>query len=129
MWNQRPRRAAIVLGLTCAGAVGNAVPAAAHHSFALFDMTKSVMLEGTVKRFEWTNPHSWIFLDVIGPQNVNEEWTIELPAAGALAREGWTPNYLAAGERIIVRINPLRDGKKGGSLESFTPGSPRNRTR
>ena len=129
MWNRGHRTAAIVLGFACAGTIGNAVPASAHHSFALFDMTKSVMLEGTVKRFEWTNPHSWIFLDVVGPQNVSEEWTIELPAAGALAREGWNANYLTAGERIIVRINPLKDGKKGGSLESFTPGTLRNRSR
>lgn len=121
--------AAIVLGVGSAGAMGSVVPAAAHHSFALFDMTKSVMLEGVVKRFEWTNPHSWIYLDVVGPQNVSEEWTIELPAAGALAREGWHANYLTAGERIIVRINPLKDGKKGGSLESFTPGSPRTPSR
>jgi len=129
MWNRGYRIAAIVLGFASAGAIGHAVPAAAHHSFALFDMTKSVMLEGTVKRFEWTNPHSWIFLDVIGPQNVSEEWTIELPAAGALARDGWHANYLTAGERIIVRVNPLKDGQRGGSLESFTPGSPRTRSR
>ena len=123
------RVAAVVLGVSSAAAMGSVVPAAAHHSFALFDMTKSVMLEGVVKRFEWTNPHSWIYLDVSGPQNVSEEWTIELPAAGALARDGWHANYLTAGERIIVRINPLKDGKRGGSLESFTPGSPRTRSR
>ena len=127
--NSTYRIAAIVLGVASAGAMGNVLPAAAHHSFALFDMTKSVMLEGVVKRFEWTNPHSWIYLDVTGPQNVSEEWTIELPAAGALARDGWHANYLTAGERIIVRINPLKDGKKGGSLESFTPGSPRTPNR
>jgi len=78
MWTSR--QAAIALGFISAGAVGGAIPAAAHHSFALFDMTKSVMLEGTVKRFEWTNPPSWIFLDVVGPQNVSDEWSIELPA-------------------------------------------------
>jgi hypothetical protein len=128
MWNQVSRFAAVVFGLAC-GVTGGATPASAHHSFALFDTTKSVRLEGTVKRFEWTNPHSWIFLDVIGPQNASEEWTIELPAAGALAREGWNPNYLTAGEKIVVRINPLRDGQRGGSLESFTPATPRNRDR
>ena len=125
MWTLR--QAAIALGFIGAGAIGGAPPAAAHHSFALFDMTKSVMLEGTVKRFEWTNPHSWIYLNVTGPQNVSDEWTIELPAAGALAREGWNATYLKAGDRIVVRINPLKDGKKGGSLESFTPGTPRSR--
>ena len=119
----RYRTALVVLGF--AGAMGSMTPAAAHHSFALFDTTKSVTLEGTVKRFEWTNPHSWIFLDVTGSRNVTEEWTIELPAAGALAREGWHAKYLTAGERIVVRINPLKNGQRGGSLESFTPGTSR----
>ena len=93
----------------------------AHHSFAMFDMTKSVRLEGTVKRFDWTNPHSWIFLDVGGPGATAEQWTIELPSAGALAREGWNKNYLRVGERVILRVNPLKDGRKGGNLESFVP--------
>ncbi len=130
MWYAKKHRiVAFALGSACAAVMGGSVPAAAHHSFALFDTTKSVTLEGTVKRFEWTNPHSWIFLDVPGPQNVSEEWTIELPAAGALAREGWNPNYVKAGEKIVVRINPLKSGQKGGSLESFTPGTPRARSR
>ena len=122
MSNPGSKFAAVVLGLAC-GIVGSAAPASAHHSFALFDTTKSVTLEGTVKRFDWTNPHSWIFLEVVGPQNVTEEWTIELPSAGALAREGWNRNFLTAGEKIIIRINPLKDGQRGGSLASFTPTS------
>ena len=100
-----------------------ATAATAHHSFAMFDMTKSVRLEGTVKKFDWTNPHSWIFLDVVGPGTTTEQWTIELPSAGALAREGWNKNYLRVGERVILHVNPLKDGRKGGNLESFTPPS------
>jgi hypothetical protein len=95
----------------------------AHHSFAMFDMTKSVRLEGTVERFEWTNPHSWIFLEVVGPGATIERWTIELPAAGVLAREGWTKTYLKPGERVVLHVNPLKDGRKGGNLESFVPPS------
>src|SRR5579863_2954062 len=75
------------------------MPVAAHHSFALFDMTKSVALEGTVKSFEWTNPHSWVRLEVPGPQNTVSEWLIELPPAGVLAREGWNKNFVKAGDR------------------------------
>ena len=95
-------------------------PAAAHHSFALFDVTKTVALEGTVKKFEWTNPHSWITLEVIGPQNQADEWLIELPPAGVLAREGWNKNFVKVGEKLSVHVNPLKNGGKGGSLESFT---------
>jgi uncharacterized protein DUF6152 len=112
--------AATIIGIVAAS-LGFARPAAAHHSFALFDTTKSIDVEGTVKRFDWANPHSWIFLEATGPQNSVEEWTIELPAAGALAREGWNKNFVKPGERIVVRINPLKNGQKGGSLEGFTP--------
>jgi hypothetical protein len=109
-----------VLGLS--GVMGT-TSATAHHSFAMFDMTKSVRLEGTVKKFDWTNPHSWIFLEVVGPEATVEQWTIELPAAGLLAREGWTRTYLRPGERLILHVHPLKDGRKGGNLESFVPPS------
>ena len=95
------------------------LPATAHHSFALFDSSKSLMLEGTVKQFDWTNPHSWIRLVVLGETGEAEEWLIELPAAALLARDGWNKNYLKAGERISVRISPLRNGMRGGVLQSF----------
>ena len=86
-------------------------------------MSKTVSLEGTVKKFDWSNPHSWITLQVQGPRNTVEEWMIELPSAGALAREGWNRNFVRVGEKLIMRINPLKDGKRGGSLTSFTPGN------
>ena len=123
MVNGGYRIAAIVLGFTSAGTMGHAVPAAAHHSCAMFDMTKSVRLEGTVQRFEWTNPHSWIFLEVVGPEARIEQWTIELPAAGVLVREGWTKTYLRPGERVVLHVNPLKDGRRGGNLERFVPPS------
>ena len=104
-----------------AGFLAVAQPAAAHHSFALFDIKKTVSLEGTVKQFDWTNPHSWITLDVVGPENTGGQWMIELPGAGSLARQGWNKNYVKVGEKLIVRVNPLKDGRKGGMLESFRP--------
>jgi len=97
-----------------------ASPANAHHSFAMFDTSKSVRLEGTVNKFEWTNPHSWIFLNVPNAQSVPEQWIIELPAAGLLVTEGWNKNYLRTGDKIIVRIKPLKSGQRGGMLEGFT---------
>lgn len=97
------------------------IPAIAHHSFALFDTENPIMLEGTVKTFEWSNPHSWIRLVVVGVDNRPEDWMIELPAAASLARDGWNKNFLRPGNRISVRISPLRNGMKGGSLQSFRP--------
>jgi len=108
-----------IFGLIGASLLLGASPATAHHSFALSDVNKSITLEGTVKQFDWTNPHSWIHLIVLGTNNQPEEWLVELPAAASLARDGWNKNYLKLGERMSVRINPLNSGMKGGSLQSF----------
>ena len=108
-----------LLGFVATNLMIGTSPAAAHHSFALFDVTKTLDIEGTVKKFDWSNPHSWIFLEVAGPQNEAEEWVVELPAAAALAREGWNKNFVKPGEKLLVRINPLKNGQKGGSLTSF----------
>ena len=113
------RPAKTTLRLVGATLLLGANPATAHHSFALFDQTKSVRLEGTVKQFDWTNPHSWIHLAVVGANNQTEEWLIELPASAALAREGWNKNYLRPGERISVQVSPLKNGMKGGALQNF----------
>ena len=117
-------RKALTMALIFGAIVIGAGPVAAHHSFALFDNDKTVPLEGTVKSFEWTNPHSWIVLEVLGENRAVQEWRIELPAASLLAREGWNKFYVKPGEKIVVRINPLKDGGHGGSLESFTPDEP-----
>ena len=119
------RQSLALLALVGFSGVLGATPAAAHHSFAMFDMTKSLRLEGTVKRFDWSNPHSWIFLEVVGAEATAEAWTIELPGAGVLAREGWNKDYLKVGERVVLHVNPLKNGRKGGSLESFVPPSQR----
>jgi hypothetical protein len=101
-------------------AVIGTAPAEAHHSFALFDATRTVELEGTVKSFEWTNPHSWVHLEVIGPQNTTKEWLIELPPSGTLAREGLSRNFVKPGDHIVVHVNPLKSGGVGGSLARFS---------
>jgi hypothetical protein len=114
---------AVALPGVAVGLLVASQPAMAHHSFALFDTNRTVRVEGVVKRFDWTNPHSWITLEVFGPDNTVAQWMIELPAAGTLARDGWNKNYLKVGEKLIVRVNPLKDGRNGGMLASFTPES------
>ena len=88
-----------------------AVPAFAHHSFAMFDAEKSMTIDGTVKEFQWTNPHSWILMDVKGDQ-----WAIEMGAPGGLARQGWVPKTLTPGMAIQATIHPLKDGTHGGQF-------------
>ena len=102
--------------ILCCGLVALAAlaaPAAAHHSFAMFDQTKTVTLKGTVAEFQWTNPHSWIELDVAGGAQAGH-WSIELNSPNNLTRQGWKRSMLKAGDAVTVTINPLRDGKKGG---------------
>jgi hypothetical protein len=91
----------------------------AHHSGAMFDDQKSVTLSGTVKEFQWTNPHCWIQLAV--SENGNTvEWSVELGAPFEVFRTGLRPNSLKAGDRITVVIHPIRDGKRGGLYVSAT---------
>ena len=94
-------------------ALAAAVPALAHHSFAMFDQTKVMTLDGTVHEFQWTNPHSFIELDVTTGGRT-QRWSIELNSPNNLTRQGWRRTSLKAGERVSVRIAPLRNGHPGG---------------
>jgi len=87
------------------------LPASAHHSFAMFDAEKAITIEGTVKEFQWTNPHSWILMNV-----GQDQWAIELGAPGGLARQGWVPKTLTPGMKISAVIHPLKDGTHGGQF-------------
>jgi hypothetical protein len=109
------------LGLGCALGLA-AAPAFAHHSFAMYDQARLVTLNGTVKDFEWTNPHSVIFLITGGMGGKPEDlWSVELPTSpGNLSRLGWSKHSLNAGDKVAIEINPLRDGRHGGSLKKVT---------
>lgn len=94
----------------------DAAPAAAHHSFALFDHQKQVTLTGTVKDYQWTNPHVWIQLSVPNTSGGADEWSIETASVSALSRRGWDRHTVKPGDKVTLTMNPLRDGGKGGSL-------------
>jgi Family of unknown function (DUF6152) len=93
-----------------------AIPATAHHSFAMFDAEKTVSIEGTVKEFQWTNPHSWIHLFVNDREGKPVLWSIELGAPTGLARQGWVPKTITPGMNVKLLIHPLRDGFPGGQF-------------
>ena len=102
-----------------AGAVIGAVAlvagaAQAHHSFAMFDMTKEVTVNGTVKEFQWTNPHAYIQLTAKDEQGRDVEWSMEMGAPMYLYARGWRPSSLRAGMQVKVTLNPLRNGRPGG---------------
>ena len=91
-----------------------AVPASAHHSYSMFDMTKTVELQATVTQFKWQNPHSFILADVEAPGG-KERWAIEMTAPANLVQEGWKRTSLKAGDKVTIWVHPLRSGAKGGS--------------
>ena len=91
------------------------MPASAHHSFAMFDRSKTITLKGTVKEFQWINPHCWIVILVPGAQGQPKQWAIELESPATLARKGFVPKSLTAGMEISVDVHPLKDGSPGGS--------------
>jgi hypothetical protein len=105
-----------LIALAAVAAAGAAGPASAHHSFAMFDRTKTVVLNGVVKEFQWTNPHSWVQLQVPGPDGQSVSWSLESGSPSSLARQGWKRTSLKAGDRVAVTINPLRSGEHGGNF-------------
>ena len=94
--------------------------ALAHHSFAMFDQSKSVTVDGTVKDFRWTNPHVFIQLLVKAEGGGEKEWSIEMTSPEHLARVGWRPGTLKPGDKVTLVIHPMRDGSEGGQYLSGT---------
>jgi len=110
---------AMALWTTCTAGV--AIPVLAHHSFAMFDQGKEVTLVGTVKEFQWTNPHAFIHVEVAqGPEA--GVWDIELNSPNNLKRQGWKPSSVKPGDKVTLLANPLRDMSqhKGGLFIAVT---------
>lgn len=111
----------IIHGLLIAACMTAAVaPAAAHHSFAPFNMDTEKTISGTVKKFDWTNPHTWIWIDVANDKGGVDTWGIEGMSPNFLGRRGWTKNSLKAGDKVTIVIRPLRDGTPGGMFVRAT---------
>ena len=91
-------------------------PTGAHHSGNMFDREQTVQLTGTVREFQWANPHIWI--QVLVPDESGElvEWSIEGGVPNRLFRAGWRPNSFEAGDEVTILANPMRDGAKAGAF-------------
>ena len=108
------RSFAIAIG-TAIMAFATTGTAMAHHSFAMFDQTKTVVLQGLVDKFEWTNPHAFVILEVpVNGQKVR--YTLECSSPALMRHAGWKFNTIKAGDRVRVAMHPLKDGKPGGML-------------
>jgi hypothetical protein len=94
-----------------------ATPVLAHHSFAMFDLTRKVTVQGTVVKFEWSNPHVWIHVRVPDQSPTGStEVAIEAPAVSGLTRVGWDADSLKPGDKVTIQYHPLKSGAPGGGL-------------
>jgi uncharacterized protein DUF6152 len=90
--------------------------ARAHHSFSVFDMSTEKMLEGDIAEFQWTNPHTWTWLDVKNADGTVTRWGLEGMSPNFLGRRGWSKNTFRPGDHVKVVIAPLKSGEPGGTL-------------
>ncbi len=103
-----------------AAAIALAIPVLAHHSFTMFDTTKQITITGTVTSFEWTNPHSYIEIDVADEAGAVKHWSIEMGSPSILQQSGWKFSSLKKGDKTTLVINPLKTGLAGGFLNTAT---------
>jgi hypothetical protein len=98
-------------------ALGLGAGASAHHSYAMFDLTRIGKAEATVAKLEWANPHVFLFAYVKNGQGGYQLYAFESDAIARLTRMGWSPAALPAGQKVTVEYSPLRDGRPGGKLQ------------
>jgi len=103
-----------------AAAIALAIPVLAHHSFTMFDQTKQLTITGTVTDFQWTNPHSYIEIDVPDESGAIKHWAIEMGSPSILQQSGWKFSNLKKCDKTTLVINPLKDGRPGGFLNTAT---------
>jgi hypothetical protein len=100
--------------------VAFAPPVLAHHPFAMFDANKTITMEGTVKEFEWTNPHAWMHI-VATEKGQPVDWSFEMGSPGQLgSRFGMKPDSGKPGDKVTIRAHPMKDGTNGGQYLSVT---------
>jgi hypothetical protein len=91
----------------------------AHHSFAMFDHDKTITVSGTLKEFEFTNPHCWLHIDVADPATGRTvEWAFEMGSVGQVAAQGWKADTVKPGDKITIEAHPMKDGSRGGQYQS-----------
>jgi hypothetical protein len=106
------------LGLAGVAAVLFAAPAVAHHAFAMFDQSKVLYMSGTVKQFEFVNPHAWLHVAIVNDKGNTATWSFEGGSPSQLVSLGWSQDHPRVGEMIEVGFRPMKDGSRGGQLMS-----------
>jgi hypothetical protein len=92
----------------------------AHHSNVAFAVETVLTATGTVKEWQWSNPHTWLIMDVDDGKGGKAEWAMEGRAPGVLLRAGWSRSVLKAGDKVTVHYSPSKDGSKVGMIARVT---------
>ena len=106
----------ILMMLMCVATFAFSAPASAHHSFSMFDKSRTLSINGSLYAVEWQNPHSWIWVQATGPDGVTAVWWFEGGSPAMLTRMGYSKKNMLVGTKVTVTYNPLKDGRTGGSL-------------
>jgi hypothetical protein len=114
--------------IAVAAAAVSAAGVSAHHSFATFNMQAEKTLVGTVKQFDWTNPHTWIWFEVPNDKGGIDRWGVEGMSPNYLARRGWSRTTFKPGDKATIVVHPLRDGSAGGTFVRATLANGRQLT-
>ena len=102
------------------GMLLTATGASAHHSFAMYDHNRTVTLRGTVTKFQWTNPHAYLELNVADENGTVTHYSIEMTSINMMRRIGWKSNMMQPGDKVEAVMTPLLDGRDGGLLLEVT---------
>ena len=120
-------RTNLLIILIVAGIVLATTPVEVHHSAAAaFDAKVPINLRGTIAKFEWINPHTWIHVDVKRPDGTVERWEIEAGPPAGLVRRGFTKDSVAAGIEVVIQGHRARDGSLKGNAQYITLPDGRN---
>jgi Family of unknown function (DUF6152) len=98
------------------GAWSLATAAMGHHSAAMFDTSKCLSITGSVRNFQWMNPHSWVWVTTPGSNGATDIWGLEIPAPSQLVAldPRWSHNTILKGDKVTITFSPLKDGRRGG---------------
>ena len=97
-----------------------AAPVLAHHSFAMYDHTRTITIKGEVTKFQWTNPHAYLEVDVKQKDGTIKHYSIEMTSINMMQRLGWRSNMIKAGDQVKVTVSPLLNGEAGGLMLDVT---------
>jgi hypothetical protein len=107
-------------GLAVLALLALSVTAFAHHSFAMYDHTRTVTLKGEVTKFQWTNPHGYLEIDVKQKDGSIKHFSLEMTSINMMMRLGWRSNMIKAGDKVVCTVSPLLNGEAAGLLLDVT---------